>query len=195
MTDDTTEYSNAGDSTREYQLSDLCDPDIRNVFDAADWNDLYRKAHELNEHGVQGYLIHKLDSGQYFGQKHTENEGRCWVDVTKAFLEYRATEVPKTMFSDNTQHAYNIVNEVVEDSPKDVVSDIPADSWFINNRKSFTVAKYALADVIEALSNDHDNHVEIAVTKEDGNLVVMFARKPRSNNVLCDAEGGTPTCQ
>jgi len=193
MTDDTTEYSNTGDSTREYQLSDLCDPDIRNVFDATDWNDLYRKAHELDEHGVRGYLIHKLDSGQYFGRQHTEDEGRCWVDVTKAFLKYRATEVPKTMFSDNTQHTYNIVNEVVEDSPKDVIGDIPADSLFIKNRKSFTVAKYALADVIEALSNDDDNIVEIAVTKEDGNLVVMFTRRHRST--LRGTEGGVATCR
>lgn len=48
---------------------------------------------------------------------------------------------------------------------------------FIKNRKSFNVAPYALADVIEALSNDYDNLVDICVTKEDGNLVVMFNRK------------------
>lgn len=56
---------------------------------------------------------------------------------------------------------------------------------FIQNRKSFNVAPYALADVIEALSNDDDNLVDICVTKEDGNLVVMFNRKakpPRAMN-------------
>lgn len=50
---------------------------------------------------------------------------------------------------------------------------------FIKNRKSFNVAPYALADVIEALANDYDNLVDICVTKEDGNLVVMFNRKPK----------------
>lgn len=50
---------------------------------------------------------------------------------------------------------------------------------FIKNRKSFNVAPYALADVIEALANDDDNLVDICVTKEDGNLVVMFNRKPK----------------
>ena len=57
---------------------------------------------------------------------------------------------------------------------------------FIKNRKSFNVAPYALADVIEALSNDYDNLVDICVTKEDGNLVVMFNRKLKpSHDMNC----------
>lgn len=47
---------------------------------------------------------------------------------------------------------------------------------FISNRKSFNVAPYALADVIEALANDDEHFVDICVTKEDGRLVVMFNR-------------------
>lgn len=47
---------------------------------------------------------------------------------------------------------------------------------FIKNRKSFNVAPYALADVIEALTNDDRHFVDICVTKEDGRLVVMFNR-------------------
>lgn len=55
---------------------------------------------------------------------------------------------------------------------------------FIKNRKSFNVAPYALADVIEALANDCDNLVDICVTKEDGNLVVMFNRKPKPSREM-----------
>ena len=59
---------------------------------------------------------------------------------------------------------------------------------FIKNRKSFNVAPYALADVIEALTNDYDNLVDICVTKEDGHLVVMFNRelKPSRDMNGCD---------
>jgi hypothetical protein len=45
---------------------------------------------------------------------------------------------------------------------------------FIKNRKSIQVAPYALADVLEALTNDQEHFVDIVVTKEDGHLVVMF---------------------
>lgn len=62
---------------------------------------------------------------------------------------------------------------------------------FIKNRKSFNVAPYALSDVIEALSNDYDNLVDICVTKEDGNLVVMFNRKPKPS---CDMDGCDSVC-
>lgn len=48
---------------------------------------------------------------------------------------------------------------------------------FIKHRKSFKVAPYALADVIEALSNDSEYHTDICVTKEDDHLVVFFYRR------------------
>lgn len=38
---------------------------------------------------------------------------------------------------------------------------------FIKNRKSIQVAPYALADVIEALTNSPEYFVDIVVTKED----------------------------
>ena len=38
---------------------------------------------------------------------------------------------------------------------------------FIKNRKSIQVTPYALAEVIEALTNDSEHFVDIAVTKED----------------------------
>ena len=62
---------------------------------------------------------------------------------------------------------------------------------FIKNRKSFIVAPYALADVIEALSNDYDNLVDICVTKEDGHLVVMFNRTLKPS---CDMKGCGSIC-
>ena len=60
---------------------------------------------------------------------------------------------------------------------------------FIKNRKSFNVAPYALADVIEALANDDEHFVDICVTKEDGKLMVMFNRIYRNkeqHNMQCD---------
>ena len=72
------------------------------------------------------------------------------------------------------------------------VSPDPDDA-FIKNRKCFEVAKYALADVIEALSNDQDHFVRIVVTKEDGNLVVMFERKHKSaSGGACDGGSSIP---
>ena len=65
-----------------------------------------------------------------------------------------------------------------------------SDDTFIKNRTCFEVAKYALADVIEALSNDQDHFVRIVVTKEDGNLVVMFER--RRKPVSGGAGDGSP---
>jgi hypothetical protein len=62
---------------------------------------------------------------------------------------------------------------------------------FIKNRKSFNVAPYALADVIEALANDDEHFVDICVTKEDGKLMVMFNRIYRNreqHDMQC--EGG-----
>jgi hypothetical protein len=64
---------------------------------------------------------------------------------------------------------------------------------FIKNRKSFNVASYALADVIEALANDDEHFVDICVTKEDGKLMVMFNRIYRNkeqHDMQCD--GGMP---
>jgi hypothetical protein len=55
---------------------------------------------------------------------------------------------------------------------------------FIKNRKSIQVAPYALAEVIEALTNDPDHFVDIVVTKEDGHLVVMFNRTHKSCKCL-----------
>lgn len=43
----------------------------------------------------------------------------------------------------------------------------------MKNRK-IKVTEYALADVIEALTNDPEHFADIVVTKEDGHLVVMF---------------------
>ena len=43
----------------------------------------------------------------------------------------------------------------------------------MKNRK-IKVTEYALAEVIEALTNDTEHFVDIVVTKEDGYLVVMF---------------------
>lgn len=43
----------------------------------------------------------------------------------------------------------------------------------MKNRK-IKVTEYALADVIEALTNDPEHFTDIIVTKEDGQLVVMF---------------------
>ena len=51
---------------------------------------------------------------------------------------------------------------------------------FIKNRKSIQVAPYALADVIEALTNDTEHFVDVVVTKEDGHLIVMFNRTHKS---------------
>ena len=45
---------------------------------------------------------------------------------------------------------------------------------------SFKVAKYALQDVLEALSNIHENegyYNDLVVTKEDGDLVVMCTKR------------------
>lgn len=44
----------------------------------------------------------------------------------------------------------------------------------MKNRKSIQVTPYALAEVIEALTNDPERFADIVVTKEDGHLVVMF---------------------
>lgn len=55
---------------------------------------------------------------------------------------------------------------------------------FMKNRKSIQVAPYALADVIEALTNDTEHFVDIVVTKEDGHLVVMFNRTHKSCKCL-----------
>lgn len=49
--------------------------------------------------------------------------------------------------------------------------------YFIKNRISFQVAPYALYDVVHALLNDIENHTNVVVTKEDGNLVVMVAKQ------------------
>jgi hypothetical protein len=57
---------------------------------------------------------------------------------------------------------------------------------FIKNRKSIQVAPYALADVLEALTNDQEHFVDIVVTKEDGHLVVMFNRTHKSCKCLND---------
>ncbi len=43
----------------------------------------------------------------------------------------------------------------------------------MKNRK-IKVTEYALADVIEALTNDPEHFTDIVVTREDGHLVVMF---------------------
>ena len=68
-----------------------------------------------------------------------------------------------------------------------------SDDRFIKNRTCFEVAKYALADVIEALSNDQDHFVRIVVTKEDGNLVVMFERRHKSvSGGVCDSGSSIP---
>lgn len=63
-----------------------------------------------------------------------------------------------------------------------------SDKDFIKHRKSFVVAKHALADVIEALSNDDEHYVKIVVTKEDNELVVFFNREYRSRS------NGLPEC-
>lgn len=44
----------------------------------------------------------------------------------------------------------------------------------MKNRKSIQVTPYALAEVIDALTNDQEHFADIIVTKEDGHLVVMF---------------------
>jgi hypothetical protein len=66
---------------------------------------------------------------------------------------------------------------------------------FIKNRKSFNVAPYALADVIEALANDDEHFVDICVTKEDGKLMVMFNRIYRNKeqrDIQCDGGMTSP---
>lgn len=66
---------------------------------------------------------------------------------------------------------------------------------FIKNRKSFNVAPYALADVIEALANDDEHFVDICVTKEDGKLMVMFNRIYRNikhRNMQCESSTMSP---
>jgi hypothetical protein len=57
---------------------------------------------------------------------------------------------------------------------------------FIKNRKSIQVAPYALAEVIDALTNDPEHFADIVVTKEDGHLVVMFNRTHKSCKCLND---------
>lgn len=47
------------------------------------------------------------------------------------------------------------------------------DDDFIKTRESVQVAPYALYDVLHALHNDNCRCV---VTKEDGNLVVMYSK-------------------
>lgn len=44
----------------------------------------------------------------------------------------------------------------------------------MNNKKSIQVTPYALAEVIDALTNDPEHFADIVVTKEDGHLIVMF---------------------
>ena len=43
----------------------------------------------------------------------------------------------------------------------------------MKNRK-IKVTEYALAEVIDALTNDPEHFADIVVTKEDGHLIVMF---------------------
>ena len=57
---------------------------------------------------------------------------------------------------------------------------------FMKNKKSIQVSPYALADVIEALTNDSEHFVDIIVTKEDGHLVVMFNRTHKSCSGLSE---------
>ena len=57
---------------------------------------------------------------------------------------------------------------------------------FMKNKKSIQVSPYALADVIEALTNDSEHFVDIVVTKEDGHLVVMFNRTHKSCSGLSE---------
>ncbi len=64
---------------------------------------------------------------------------------------------------------------------------------FIKNRKSIQVAPYALAEVIEALTNDTEHFVDIVVTKEDGHLVVMFNRIHKSCKCLNEGLLGKAT--
>ena len=57
---------------------------------------------------------------------------------------------------------------------------------FMKNKKSIQVSPYALADVIEALTNDSEHFVDIVVTKEDGHLIVMFNRTHKSCSGLSE---------
>lgn len=54
----------------------------------------------------------------------------------------------------------------------------------MKNRKSIQVAPHALAEVIEALTNDPEHFADIAVTKEDGHLIVMFNQIHKSCECL-----------
>lgn len=132
------------------------------------------------------YLIKKLDSDQYFGRS---PDGH-WIDVTWAWTkgvaenaERRNVDSSKTRFQDFHTHKIKIVN------PRDKLRKAIEDGRFIKNRVCFGVAKYALADVIEALARDQDHNVQIVVTKEDGDLVVMFERRPKPR-IDGHADGG-----
>lgn len=173
-TDETPEIS-AGESDGHYKLSNLQYPNIELVGEAKSWDDFDREAKALDDLGVKAYLIKKLDSGQYFGRS---PDGH-WIDVTWAWTkgvaenaERRNVDSSKTRFQDFHTHKLKIVN--TRDKLKKLI-----EGRFIKNRVCFGVAKYALADVIEALARDQDHNVQIVVTKEDGDLVVMFERRPK----------------
>lgn len=175
-TTDETPENPAGESDGHYKLSSLQYPNIELVGEAKSWDDFDREAKALDDLGVKAYLIKKLDSGQYFGRA---PDGH-WIDVTWAWTkgvaenaERRNVDSSKTRFQDFHTHKLKIVN------PRDKLRKAIEDGRFIKNRVCFGVAKYALADVIEALARDQDHNVQIAVTKEDGDLVVMFERRPK----------------
>lgn len=113
-----------------------------------------------------------------------------WIDVTWAWTkgvaenaERRNVDSSKTRFQDFHTHKIKIVN------PRDKLRKAIEDGRFIKNRVCFGVAKYALADVMEALARDQDHNVQIVVTKEDGDLVVMFERRPKPR-IDGHADGG-----
>lgn len=175
-TDETPKIS-AGESDGHYKLSNLKYPNIELVGEAKSWDDFDREAKALDDLGVKAYLIKKLDSDQYFGRS---SDGRHWIDVTWAWkkgvaenAERRNVDSSSARFQDFHARKLRIVN------PRDKLKTAIEDGRFIKNRVCFEVAKYALADVIEALARDQDHNVRIAVTKEDGNLVVMFERRPK----------------
>ena len=175
MTDETPEIP-AGESDGHYRLSHLQYPNIELVGEAKSWDDFGKEAKALDDLGVKAYLIKKLDSGQYFGRAPDGN----WIDVTWAWTkgvaenaERRNVDSSKTRFQDFRTHRIKIVG------PRNRLWKSIDDGRFVKNRVCFEVAKYALADVVEALAWDQDHNVKIVVTKEDGNLVVMFERRPK----------------
>ena len=174
------------DSTGHFSLDSLKYSDIKVVGECMSWDGFYEEAQALEAQGTYAYIIKKLDSCQYFGK----DKNGCWIDVTNAWRSH-LEDHPEDVQKDEHRHNLKWFSKLLPKKPlkivnpnaeaiKDKLKNETADALFIKNRVCFEVAKYALADVIEALANDTENFVRIVVTKEDNQLVVMFDRRHKS---------------